>query len=93
MAIFKKAKAVYVEKMNQVSKVTITEETVKFNIGWSDHTFKPEEIPGLVADLIQIYGIVKPAIDKRSEEAESNKTDEQKNDPSNEPIDLSEIPF
>lgn len=93
MAIFQKQKAVFVEKMNQVSKVTVTEDTVKFNIGWSDHSFKPEEIPGLVSDMIQIYGIVKPAIDKRSQAAEDAKTDEEKKASDNTPIDLSEIPF
>ena len=93
MAIFKKTEAIFVEKMNVIKDVTISEDKVKFGIGYYDINISPEDVPRLVSDFIQVYGIVKPTLDKLSEakEAEQNKISEPSTD--EKPIDLSEIPF
>lgn len=90
MSIFKKTNAVFVEKMNNLRNVSVSEDKVMFSLNYSGIEMKPEDIPGLVSDLIQIYGMVKPVLDKKSEalEAENAKTENP-----DEPIDLSNIPF
>ena len=91
MGIFKKQEAVFVDKMNKLSKVTVTEDQVKFNIGYYDHSMKIDEMPGLVSDIIQIYGIVKPHLDKLQQEREAEAA--KSNEVDDKPIDLTEIPF
>ena len=93
MAIFKRSSAVFVERMNQLRNVSVSEDKVIFNLNYSNIELQPEKIPGLVSDLIQVYGIIKPTLDKLSQakEAEQNKTSEPSTD--EKPIDLSEIPF
>ena len=93
MAIFKRSSAVFVQSMNKVRNVSVSEDKVLFNLNYSNIELEPEEIPGLVSDLIQIYGIVKPTLDelsvKREEEEKKNATA----DTELKPVDLSEIPF
>jgi len=92
MAIFKKSQATFVEKMNVLKDVTISEDKVKFNLGWSNIDLTPEEIPQIVSDLIQVYGMIKPILDEKSEakQKELDKTDKESEEKF---IDLSEIPF
>ena len=91
MAIFKRSSAVFVERMNQLCNVSVSEDKVIFNLNYSNIELQPEKIPGLVSDLIQVYGIIKPTLDeisqKREAEAKKNNTD------GDESVDLSEIPF
>ena len=91
MAIFKRSNAVFVESMNKVKNVSVSEDKVLFNLNYSNIELYPDEIPGLVSDLIQVYGIIKPTLDKLSleREAEAKKI----NPESEESVDLSEIPF
>lgn len=93
MAIFKRSSAVFVESMNKVRNVSVSEDKVLFNLNYSNIELQPEDVPGLVSDLIQIYGIIKPTLDdislKRQEENKKNATVET----DEKPIDLSEIPF
>ena len=90
MSIFKKTSAVFVEKMNSLRNVSISEDKVMFQLNYSNLELSPKEIPGLVSDLIQVYGIIKPTLDKLSLEEESAKVDPA---PDDTPIDLSNIPF
>ena len=93
MAIFKKTEAIFVEKMNVIKDVTISEDKVKFGIGYYDINISPEDVPRLVSDLIQVYGIAKPTLDKLSEAKEA---EAKKNATEGEKVglpDLSEIPF
>lgn len=94
MAIFKRSSAVFVERMNLLRNVSVSEDKVLFNVNYSNIELSPEEIPGLVSDLIQVYGIIKPTLDKLSQEKEAAqaKTDTPPA-PDDKPIDLSEIPF
>ena len=91
MAIFKRSSAVFVEKMNILRNVSVSEDNVLFNVNYSNIELAPEEIPGIVSDLIQVYGIIKPTLDDMSQkrEAEANKINHE----SEESVDLSEIPF
>lgn len=93
MGIFKKSQATYIERMEVLSNVTVTEDKVLATLQYSQNTFKPEDIPKLLSDVIQLYTLVKPILDKKSEEAEKAKTDEEKLKTEDTPIDLSEIPF
>ena len=86
MALFKKSSAIFVEKMNKLSDVTISEDKVKFSLNYSSIDLNPEEVPKLVSDLIQVYGMIKPILDKKSEEEQAESEDKER-------IDLSEIPF
>jgi len=92
MAIFKRSSAVFVERMNLLRNVSVSEDKVLFNVNYSNIELSPEEIPGLVSDLIQVYGIIKPTLDRLSQEKEET---EKKASPKSEvkPVDLSEIPF
>lgn len=94
MAIFKRSSAVFVEKMNVLKNVSVSEDKVLFNVNYSNIELSPEEIPGLVSDLIQVYGIIKPTLDKMSEERQKE-LDKEKSDnkDADKPVDLSEIPF
>ena len=69
------------------------ENTVKAKIGWSDLDFELKEIPQLVSDFIQIYGMIKPQLDTLSEAEEQKKSEAGEAQPDDKPIDLSEIPF
>lgn len=94
--MFKKTNAVYIEKMRKLTKVTVTDETVKANIGYYDLYFEPEEIPKLLADFMELYAAVKPTLEKKQaalekERAEAGEKTEVVVD--DKPIDLSEIPF
>ena len=89
MAIFKRSSAVFVESMNLLRNVSVSEDKVMFNINYSNIELKPEEVPGLVSDLIQVYGILKPTLDEIS----AKKEKEQKDKESSESVDLNEIPF
>jgi hypothetical protein len=92
MAIFKRSSAVFVESMNKVRNVSVSEDKVLFNLNYSNIELQPEEIPGLVSDLIQIYGIIKPTLDALSvKQEEENKKNETAD--SDKAVDLSEIPF
>ena len=94
MAIFKRTEAIFVEKMNQIKDVTISEDKLKFNIGYYDISIAPEDVPGLVSDLIQVYGIIKPTLDKMSEERQKELDKERSdNKDADNQLDLSEIPF
>ena len=93
MGIFSKSKAICYEKMNHLKRVTITEEKVSFNVNYSSIDVDIKNIPGLLADLIQIYGDVKPMLDKKSQELEAAKSEEEKAKSNDGPIDLSDIPF
>lgn len=94
MAIFKRTEAIFVAKMNQIKDVTISEDKLKFNIGYYDISIVPEDVPGLVSDLIQVYGIIKPTLDKMSEERQKELDKEKSdNNEADKPLDLSEIPF
>ena len=79
--------------MNKLQNVTIAENTVKVKIGWSDLDFELKEIPQLVSDFIQIYGMIKPQLDTLSEAEEQKKSEAGEAQPDDKPIDLSEIPF
>ena len=93
MGIFKKSQATYIEKMDLLTNVTVTDEKVLATLQYSQNTFRPEDIPKLLADVMQLYALVKPILDKKSEEAEKEKTDEEKLKLEDTPIDLSNIPF
>lgn len=93
MAIFKRSSAVFVERMNQLRNVSVSEDKVIFNINYSNIELQPEEIPGLVSDLIQVYGIIKPTLDKLSQEKEAEQAKTETPAVDDKPIDLSEIPF
>ena len=93
MGIFKKSQATYIERMELLTNVTVTEEKVLATLQYSQNTFKPEDIPKLLSDVMQLYALVKPILDKKSEEAEKEKTDEEKLKLDDTPIDLSNIPF
>ena len=92
MAIFKRSSAVFVEKMNLLRNVSVSEDKVLFNVNYSNIELSPEEIPGLVSDLIQVYGIIKPTLDKLSQEKEDAEK-QASADTEIKPVDLSEIPF
>lgn len=93
MAIFKRSSAVFVQSMNQVRNVSISEDKVLFNLNYSNIELEPEGIPGLVSDLIQIYGIVKPTLDELSTKREEEERKNAAADTEIKPVDLSEIPF
>lgn len=94
MGIFKRDKAIYYENMNLVREVTVTEEKVHFNLNYSSIDLKPEDVPKLLADAMQLYAHVKPTLDKKSEELEAERAaSEEPKQPDDKPIDLSEIPF
>lgn len=93
MAIFKRSSAVFVEKMNQLRNVSVSEDKVIFNINYSNIELSPDEVPGLVSDLIQVYGIIKPTLDKLSQEKEAEEKKNAAADTEVKPVDLSEIPF
>ena len=91
MAIFKRSSAVFVEKMNILRNVSVSEDKVLFNINYSSIELAPEEIPGIVSDLIQVYGIIKPTLDEISQKREA---EAKKDNPEGDKlVDLSEIPF
>lgn len=94
MAIFKRSSAVFIEKMNLLRNVSASEDKVLFRVDYSNIELSPEEIPGLVSDLIQVYGIIKPTLDKISEERQKE-LDKGKSDnkDADKTVDLSEIPF
>jgi NACalpha-BTF3-like transcription factor len=85
--IFKKSKALYFEKMNKLREVTVTDETVKFQIDYSNTSLKVEDIPKLLADVTQLYALVQDSLQKKSEEINKEKTEDD------EPINLDDIPF
>lgn len=93
MAIFKRSSAVFVQSMNKVRNVSVSEDKVLFNLNYSNIELEPEEIPGLVSDLIQIYGIVKPTLDELSTKREEEEKKNAAADTEIKPVDLSEIPF
>lgn len=97
--MFKKTNAVYIESMRKLTNVTVTEETVKANIGYYDLTFQPEEIPKVLADFMELYAAVKPTLDKKQAQLEKERAESQEAVDKggavvdDKPIDLSEIPF
>ena len=92
--IFKKSKAVYIEKMNYLKSVTVSSDKVKFELGWSNLDMALEDVPKLLSDLTSLYGMVKPELDRRSEEKNAEEEKKAKeNEVDFEPIDLSNIPF
>jgi hypothetical protein len=91
MGIFKKQEAVFVDKMNKLSKVTVTDDQVKFNIGYYDHSMKIDELPGLVSDLRYREAAFRHYSDKLQKEREAEAA--KNNTVDDKPIDLSEIPF
>jgi hypothetical protein len=93
MSIFKKSSAVFVERMNLLRNVSVSEDKVLFNINYSNIELRPEEIPGFVSDLIQVYGIIKPTLDRLSQEKEEVEAKTTTPAVDDKPIDLSEIPF
>jgi len=97
MSVFKKNRAAYFEKMGTFTEVTITEDKVKFSLNYSSITMNLEEVPKLLADVMQLYAMAKPILDRKSLEATKKKlaglAGEKDSDDSDEPIDLSDIPF
>ena len=91
MSIFKKTAAVKIDKMGVLTDITLTEESVEFHCNYSTLKFKVEEIPKLLADVMQLYVYVKPTIDKKQANSLKNKAEELEED--SEELDLSEIPF
>lgn len=90
--MFKKNNAVYHDKMKQLSKVTVTEQGVHFTLNYSSIDLTPEAIPGLLADVIELYAYMKPTLERLQAERDKNKT-EPNTPPEDEPIDLTGIPF
>lgn len=96
MSILKKNKAITIDKMQKLTELTITEDTVKLHMQYSNITFKVEEIPALLSDVIQLYAIVKPILDKKELQKAKEKVDtltESTSVDDDTPIDLSDIPF
>lgn len=93
--IFKKNKALYYDKMNCLKEVTVTEEAVKLHLNWSAIDLKPEDIPGLLADVVQIYAHIKPTLDRKSAEKieEAKQHNKSNDDKIDEVVDLADIPF
>lgn len=87
MSLFKKDKALYIEKMDVLSGVTVSPDKVKFSLNYSSIDLTPESVPKLLSDVVQLYALVKPTLDAKTEA--SQKQSEQ---PLDEP-DLSDIPF
>lgn len=87
--MFNRKKAIFFESMNKLSDVTITDDKVKCKIGWNDLDLKPEDVPKLLSDFIQIYALVKDSLDEKSKAEADNKDKEEKKDD----LDLSDIPF
>ncbi len=85
--MFNRKKAVYIEKMNYIKEVTVTDDKVKFNIAWSDVKLDPEDVPKILSDLIQIYALVRDSLAEKSENINADKKEED------EPINLDDIPF
>lgn len=92
MGIFKKSHAVTIEKMDVLKQLVVNENSVRFSLNYSNIDLKPEEVPKLLADIMQIYTLVKPALDKKTLDLENEKSGDPKEEDSK-PIDLSDIPF
>lgn len=92
MALFKKEKAILIDKMNRLERITVSSDKIHFRLNYSDIDVKAKDIPLLVSDMIQIYGMVKPILDAQSEELNKENEGKEKEDQV-EPIDLSDIPF
>ncbi len=93
MGIFKKEQAVFIEKMNTLSNVTISDNKIKFELQYSSISLSLTDIPKLMGDVIELYGLVKPTLDKLSIEAEEERKKSEDIDTDDKPIDLSEVPF
>lgn len=90
MGIFKKTSAVQIDKMNVVKDVIINEEKVKFSLNYSSTTLELDEVPKLLADVMQLYVYTKPLLDKRAAQEAKDKADELADEDT---LDLTEIPF
>jgi hypothetical protein len=97
MGIFKKSKAIYVERMDLLSGVTVTDDKVHFSLNYSGIDLNAEDIPKLLADAMQLYSMVKPSLDAKSEammeKAKEHNAVNSEVKIDDEPIDLSSIPF
>lgn len=91
--LFKKNKAITIDKMNVLDDVVVNEEKLKFTVQYSNISIPIEKVPGLLADIMQVYSLVKPALDQKSIEATKEQEKDKADDVDLEPIDLSDIPF
>lgn len=91
MSVFKKNAAITIEKMNVLEKVVINEDTVRFTMHYSQMDLKPEQIPKLLSDVMQLYAMVKPALDKKTLDKKKEEIATAESDDTS--IDLSDIPF
>lgn len=66
MPVFKKKEAEYIQKMLVFSSVMVTSEEVKFQLQYSSLELPIEKIPALLADVMELYHMVKPALDAKS---------------------------
>lgn len=87
MSLFKKDKALYIETMDVLKGVTVAPDKVRFTLNWSNIELNPEDVPKLLSDVIQLYAMVKPTLDSKTE-ANKEKSDQPLDEP-----DLSSIPF
>lgn len=94
MSIFKKQSAITIDKLGTFKDIVINQETVKFTVNYSTISFKSEEIPQLLADVMELYVIVKPLLNKTALEAKKGELKELEDSATDDsPIDLTDIPF
>lgn len=93
--LFKKNKAITIDKMNVLQDIVINEDKVKFNVQYSNTTLDLKQIPKLLSDVMQLYAVVKPMLDQvaLNEAKDKVKTLEDSTSDDVEALDLSEIPF
>lgn len=97
MAVFKRNAAITIDKMNVLTDIVIDPEKVKFKLNYSQIDLKPKEVRTLLSDILDLYVMVRPMLDKQKAVAtaeqlkklESNIAD----DTDDSPIDLGDIPF
>lgn len=91
MSILKKSEAIFIDSMEHLTNVMVTDDVCKFTLDYSQMTVKSSDVPKLLSDLMQLYAMVKPALDKKTLEAQDENL--RRETPSDERIDLSNIPF
>lgn len=91
MSIFKKTQGVTMDKMNVLSNVVITADQCRFQLQYSNIELKIEQIPKLLADIIEVYTSAKPTLDAKTLALAEQTTEDGA--AIDNPINLSDIPF